>query len=196
MTSLNDVLDFWLRAVGPKGWFVVDPSVDAEIAARFGALTQAALDGRLQQPGGEDWSTTPQAALGLLILLDQFPRNLHRGTAAAFAGDARALVVANRAIDAGFDLLTPEPERMFFYMPFEHSERLSDQDRAVQLCAERLPSRPDAARHAELHRDLIVRFGRFPHRNAALGRLSTPAERAHFNTGGYAPGARPIRGAG
>lgn len=182
---IADVLDFWLSAVGPKGWFKADPAVDQEIAARFGALVAAAAAGAL-----DDWAETRDGALALILLLDQFPRNLHRGAPGAFAADAQARAVARAALEAGFDRATPPSARHFFYLPFEHSEDLADQDLAVTLCAERLAETPDALRHAELHRDLIRRFGRFPHRNAALGRTPTDAERAHLDGGGYAPGAR------
>lgn len=186
------VLRFWIEEKGKKAWFIADPAVDAEIAERFGALTEQALAGALQAPGS-DWSETPQGALALLILLDQFPRNLFRGAARSFAGDAAALALAERCIARGDDLATPEPERLLYYLPFEHAEDLAAQDQAVTLCAERLPGMPDVREHAEKHRDLIQRFGRFPHRNIALGRESTAEEIAHLEGGGYAPGAAPKR---
>ena len=186
------VLRFWLDEVGPEGWFIVDDSVDQACRDRFGALVEDALAGGLC-----DWEAEAKSALALLILLDQFPRNLFRGEAKAFAGDARALSVAASAIEAGFDLATPMPERCFFYTPYEHSEDLADQDRGVALFAERAQDHPSAANglhHVKMHRDLIRRFGRFPHRNAALGRDSTAEEIEHLSGGGYAPGAATKKG--
>ena len=117
------------------------------------------------------------------ILTDQFPRNMFRRDPRAFATDALALRLADAAIAAGHDMATPEPARQFFYLPFEHSESLADQDRAIALFAERMPG--ENLRHARLHRDAIAAFGRFPWRNAALGRTSTPAEQALLDAGGY-----------
>ncbi|MEM9724506.1 MAG: DUF924 family protein [Pseudomonadota bacterium] len=191
MTSVSEaeeVRRFWRDEVGRAGWFVTDPAVDAEIARRFGGLVERALVGDCAA-----WAATADGALALLIVLDQFPRNLFRDGAKAFAGDALALETAERAIEAGFDLEVAEPQRLFFYTPFEHAEDEAAQDRAVALIGERLPGDRNAAHHAEQHRDLIRRFGRFPHRNAALGRANTPEEDAHLADGGYAPGARPAR---
>lgn len=190
----KDVLSFWLDEVGPKGWFVADQAVDETCRERFGDLVELALAGGL-----EEWERRPETAMALLILLDQFPRNLFREQARAFAGDPRALEVAKRSVEAGFDLATPLPGRCFFYMPFEHSEDLADQDRSVALFRERATG--DAryetwVEHVEKHRDLIRRFGRFPHRNAALGRENTPEEIEHLQSGGYAPGARPAKTSG
>lgn len=182
----REVLTFWLEEVGPAGWYRVDPAVDHACETRFGGLIDQAIAGGL-----EDWESDRESALALLLLLDQFPRNIHRDSPRAFAGDPRARVVADRAVAAGFDLATPEPERSFFYLPFEHSEALADQDRAVALFEERMPGAAESIRHAHLHRDLIVKFGRFPHRNAVLGRENTPEEQAHLSGGGYQPGAAP-----
>ena len=187
-----DVLRFWLDEVGPKGWFIADDGVDQICRNRFGALVEEALAGGLTE-----WEAEAQSALALLIVLDQFPRNLFRGEARAFAGDARALAVAARAIESGFDWATPLPERSFFYTPYEHSEDLADQERSVALFEERAQDDPNGANwlhHVKLHRDLIRRFGRFPHRNAVLGRESTPEEEEHLSGGGYAPGAMPKKG--
>ena len=117
--------------------------------------------------------------------LCELARNIHRGKAAAFATDARALAAAEQAIQQGWDLNAPEPERQFFYMPFEHSEDMADQDRAVMLLTERLSSDPDMALHARAHREIIARFGRFPFRNEALGRDTPPDEAAFLAEGGY-----------
>jgi uncharacterized protein (DUF924 family) len=181
MTRIEQVLDFWLREVGPDRWYDVDPALDAEITRRFGALANEAACGKLER-----WGLTPRGNLALLILLDQFPRNIRRGQAAAFAADRRALGVAKRAIRLGYDRLIPEPERQFFYLPLMHSETNADQDRCVRLMITRMvDSGPDNLRHAVAHREVIRRFGRFPFRNAALGRADTPAERAWLAEGGY-----------
>jgi uncharacterized protein (DUF924 family) len=123
--------------------------------------------------------------LAYLIVTDQFPRNIHRGSALAFATDARALEAAKKAVAAGWDLGAPEPERQFFYMPFEHSEDPADQVLAVQLLTERLSSDPDMALHARAHQEIIRNYGRFPTRNQALGRTSTAEEQAYLDSGGY-----------
>lgn len=182
--SARAVLDFWLGEVGRAGWFRIDPDVDAACAARFSPLVDRAIRGGL-----DGWLGSREGALALVILLDQLPRNIHRGAAAAFAGDAKARWVADRAIALGHDRATPTPQRVFFYLPFEHSEDIGDQDRAIALIAERVTDDKDWLRHAAAHRELIQRFGRFPHRNTALGRASTSEEAAFLADGGYAPGA-------
>jgi uncharacterized protein (DUF924 family) len=175
--SAADVLAFW-RAAGPAKWFKKDSAFDAEIAQRFLALWQQAASGSLPA-----WEDTPEAALALVILLDQFPRNMFRVDARAFATDAIARAVAERAIARGFDQAVPVSERLFFYLPFEHSESLTDQERAIAL-VDTLGD-PDLTRWAKLHADIIRRFGRFPHRNTALGRVSTHEEQAFLDAGGF-----------
>jgi uncharacterized protein (DUF924 family) len=172
-----DVLAFW-RAAGSAKWFRKDEAFDAEIKARFLASCEAAAAGRLAQ-----WETTPESALALLILLDQFPRNIFRGSARAFAVDPLARAVAHRAILRGFDRRILQTERLFFYLPFEHSENLADQERAVALI--RALDNADLLKWAELHSDIIRRFGRFPHRNSVLGRTTTPEEQAFLDGGGF-----------
>ena len=172
-----DVLAFW-RAAGPDKWFKKDTAFDAEIAQRFSALWQQAMAGALPA-----WEGTAEAALSLVILLDQFPRNLFRGDARAFATDAAARAVAERAIARGFDQAVATSERLFFYLPFEHSESEADQARAVTLIG--AMGDADLTRWAQLHADIVRRFGRFPHRNAALGRNSTPEEQAFLDAGGF-----------
>lgn len=175
------VLSAWLYEVGPAGWYDIDPDLDARLADRFAGLVGEGEAGRLMH-----WLACPRGALALCILLDQLPRNIRRGSAAAFACDARALAAAKHAIAAGHDLRIAEPERQFFYLPLMHSERLPDQNRCVRLVAERLRSfESDNLSHAIRHRDVIVRFGRFPSRNALLGRSDTDAERAYRAAGGY-----------
>jgi uncharacterized protein (DUF924 family) len=175
------VLGFWLDEIGPKGWYAVADEVDRRCAEEFGDLMGEALAGRLS-----DWQGAPRGTLALLILLDQFPRNVHRGTAAAHAADGRARAVAAKAIALGQDLRVPEPERQFFYLPLMHSESLADQERSVRLCLTRLTETgAENLKHAVMHREVIRRFGRFPSRNRALGRPDTDAERVYREAGGY-----------
>lgn len=180
MADPIEVLDFWLGEVGPDGWYAGGAELDAVCADRFGDVWQAASEGGL-----EHWVEGTVGTLAYLIICDQLARNIHRGKAAAFATDARALAAAEQAIQQGWDLNAPEPERQFFYMPFEHSEDMADQDRAVMLLTERLSSDPDMALHARAHREIIARFGRFPFRNEALGRDTPPDEAAFLAEGGY-----------
>ena len=180
MSDPIEVLDYWLGAVGPEGWYAGGEDLDGEIATLFGPIWQAALDGHI-----EHWVDGTAGTLAYLVVCDQFSRNMHRGTALAFATDARARDAARRAIEQGWDLEAPEPARQFFYMPFEHSEDLADQDLAVSLMAERMQGHPDLTLHARAHREIIARFGRFPTRNQALGRDSTAEEQAFIDAGGY-----------
>jgi uncharacterized protein (DUF924 family) len=173
----EEVRSFW-REAGPKRWFKADPSFDETIRERFLATWEAARTGRL---GG--WEKTPEGALALLLVLDQFPRNMFRGDARSFATDAEARAVAGRAIGRKFDQVIAPPERSFFYLPYMHSEAFADQERAVALM--QAIGEADGIKHAEAHRDLIRRFGRFPFRNQALGRTSTPAEAEYLAAGGY-----------
>lgn len=175
--TADDVLDFWFQRDKPLAyrncWFEKSAAFDAEIAHRFGAAVESAL-----AEGHADWAAAPEGALALVLLLDQFPRNLFRNQAKAFAGDARARIVARQAVDRGFDIALPPVMRLFFYLPFEHSEALPDQDLAHLLFSaldKQLPGH-DLAGWADKHRAIIARFGRFPHRNAALGRQSSPEE--------------------
>jgi uncharacterized protein (DUF924 family) len=180
MSDPVEVLDFWLGEIGPAGWYAGAPEIDDACAVRFGALWEA-----LARDGLEHWVEGPAGALAYIVIADQFARNIHRGTARAFATDAHARAAARRALEAGWDLEVPEPERQFFYMPFEHSEDPADQALAVALMAERMPGSPDMALHARAHAEVIARFGRFPFRNAALGRDSTADEAAFLAGGGY-----------
>lgn len=180
MSDPIEVLDFWLGQIGPEGWYAGGDEIDDTIAVRFGDLWQA-----LHDDGLEHWIGGTVGTLAYLIVADQFPRNIHRGKAQAFATDAKARVAARLAVEQGWDLAAPEPERQFFYLPFEHSEDLADQDFCVRLMGERLPSEPGILLHARAHREIIAAFGRFPFRNAALGRVGTPAEEAFLAEGGY-----------
>jgi uncharacterized protein (DUF924 family) len=174
------VLEFWFLPATDPGhglarpqWFRKDADFDGEIRARFRALHGVAASGGL-----EDWAEEPHSMLALLVVLDQFSRNLYRDDSRAFAQDARALGCAKRVIDREWDLVLRPVERQFCYLPFEHSERLEDQDRAFALFSGlgQFPETRDLAVWSEKHRAIIRRFGRFPHRNAALGRASTPEE--------------------
>jgi uncharacterized protein (DUF924 family) len=177
----KDLLHFWLDEVGEQGWYAADDVLDAEIRRRFLPTWQAAMEGRLGL-----WLTTPPEALAYIVLLDQFPRNMFRGDARSFASDPHARAAAKTAIARDWDLRIPEPERQFFYLPLEHSENLVDQDRAVRLFVARMPEQgADNLLHARAHREQIRRFGRFPMRNAALGRANTPAEEEFLAEGGY-----------
>ena len=175
--SAADVLAFW-RTAGPDKWFKKDASFDAEIASRFSALWRDAASAAFTS-----WEETPESALALVIVLDQFPRNMFRGNGNAFATDALARGVAERAIKRGFDQKVPASERLFFYLPFEHSENLADQERAIALVG--TLGNPELTRWSELHADVIRRFGRFPHRNSLLGRASTREEQAFLDAGGF-----------
>jgi uncharacterized protein (DUF924 family) len=178
LPSASDVLAYW-RKLGPERWFVQDAAVDAEIRDKFQDLYTAALAGSLGH-----WEEDASRALAHVIVLDQFPRNMFRGSAAAFAADPLARAAAGRAIDRGFDRQTAMAERPFFYLPYMHSETLADQERCCELC--RAVADEGTLKYAELHADIIRRFGRFPHRNAVLGRITTPEEQAFLDGGGFA----------
>jgi uncharacterized protein (DUF924 family) len=188
MADPVEVLDFWLGETGYDGWFNGGDAVDAAIRGRFLDVWQAARDGGL-----DHWVDGTVGTLAYLIVTDQFPRNMFRGSPDAFATDAQALAAARKAVEAGWDMGAPEPERNFFYLPFEHSEALEDQDLSVQLVTERMPNHPDFAFHARAHAEVIRLFGRFPYRNAALGRASTPEEVAFLAAGAYPGLVRRMR---
>lgn len=179
MTSAREILDFWF-ADGPDIrrpiWFQVNADFDAACRALCGPLLAPARDGQL-----DAWAEAAHGALALLLLLDQMPRNLHRGTAAAYASDAKARAMARASIARGFDQQLTVAQRGFIYLPFEHAENLPDQDYSVRLFTALTadPAYAGAERTMDFvhrHRDVIHRFGRFPHRNPALGRISTVAE--------------------
>jgi len=177
-TGPRDVLAFW-RAAGPDTWFTKDAAFDSEITVKFFAVWQAAADGKLAK-----WEDTPESALALTIVLDQFPRNMFRGHARTYQADALARAVADRAIARGFDGQVAYDERQFFYLPFMHSEHLGDQERCVALAQGY--GDDEFLKYAEQHADIVRRFGRFPHRNAMLGRATTPEEQAFLDGGGFA----------
>lgn len=203
--TLDELLTWWFGTPGPApdtalrgAWFARDDAFDAELRELFGPLAARAAS----EPGAfTAWRRDARGALGLMLLLDQCPRNLHRGTAAAFGSDALAREVAAGVVDAGLDQHVPFICRTFLYLPFEHSEHLEDQRRSVALFERLLADGKEAAAsghlttkhleglhmiadYARKHLDVIERFGRFPHRNAALGRETTPDERVYLDGGG------------
>ena len=172
LATIDQIVGFWADA-GPDKWFSKDETFDETCRQRFLATYEAAARGDLAE-----WELDPHGALALLILLDQFPRNMFRGTRRAYATDSAAVLLAERAIERGFDTAVEPELRRFFYLPFMHSEELPHQERSVAL-NEALGDE-DAAQWARHHRDIVSRFGRFPHRNAILARESTAEERAYL----------------
>ncbi|MEZ5770153.1 MAG: DUF924 family protein [Defluviimonas denitrificans] len=181
MSEPEAIIEFWLHEVGEGGWYTAVDEVDAEIRARFQPAWEAAERGER-----EFWLNGPRGSLAYMILTDQFPRNMFRGDPRSFATDARARAGARVAIDHGWDMAIPEPQRVFFYMPFEHSEDMADQDRSIDLMTRKMPEHgAEFGLHARAHAEVIRRYGRFPFRNAALGRQSTPEEVTFLEKGGY-----------
>jgi uncharacterized protein (DUF924 family) len=174
-----DILAFW-RDAGPDRWYMRDDAFDAEVRRRFLDLWQQAAAGELSS-----WETSDDGALALVIVLDQFPRNMFRDNAGTYASDARAKEVASRAIDRGVDARIDPVLREFLYLPFMHSEHLADQLRCIELSRE--AGLAESAKWAEHHADIIRRFGRFPHRNRLLGRATTLEEQAFLDQGGFSP---------
>ena len=177
IASPESVLAFW-RDAGPEKWFTKDTAFDDEIRQRFLETYEAAAAEKLSV-----WERTADGALALTIVLDQFPRNMFRGGARTYAADALARTVAGRALARGFDRQVPSPEWQFFYLPFEHSESPPDQERCCALFA--AAGDADLLKWAQQHADIIRRFGRFPHRNAVLGRATTPEEQAFLDGDGF-----------
>ena len=188
MSDIAEVLDFWFGAPDSpergrprKCWFEKSEAFDAEVRSRFLKLYKRAVAGKLSR-----WERTPLAALALAVVVDQFPRNMFRGQARAFAADPLALRVARRMLHRGFDGLLRPVERWFVYLPFEHAEDLAAQRRSIALFGN-LAGYPDGAGaidYAQRHYTIIARFGRFPHRNAMLGRVSTSEEIAFLSQPG------------
>jgi uncharacterized protein (DUF924 family) len=173
-----EIVSFW-RAAGPRRWFEKDDDFDRTIRSRFLATHEAAARDEFAA-----FEESAEGALALVVLLDQFPRNMFRGSARAFATDPLARTVADRALARGFDQSTDETMRQFFYLPFMHSEQMADQDRCVRLYA--ALGDAELLRFAAEHRGIVARFGRFPHRNRLLGRATTPAEQEFLHGGGFA----------
>lgn len=184
----DDVLRFWLEEAGEKRWYEANDAFDQKIRDRFLAAWQAAHDA-----SKAPWTATAEETLASAILLDQFPRNMFRGDPRAFATDTLALGTVRAAIARGDDMATPLPQRQFFYLPFEHSENSADQADGVALIAERMES-AETLLHARAHQEIIRRFGRFPFRNAALRRETTPQEQAFLDAGAYGALVRELRG--
>ena len=177
LASAPEVVSFW-RDAGPDCWFTKNAAFDDQIRERFFETYEAAAAGKLS-----GWEHSAQDALALLILLDQFPRNMFRGDARAFATDPLARAIAAGAIVRGFDSQVPADLRSFFYLPFEHSEDLADQERGIAFY--KAVGNADGLKWAEIHADIIRRFGRFPHRNAVLSRATTPEEQKFLDDGGF-----------
>jgi uncharacterized protein (DUF924 family) len=176
-TTPTDVIAFW-RGAGADRWFTKSSAFDAEIRDRFLPTHEAAVAGAFAA-----WEASAEGALALLILLDQFPRNMFRGSVRMFATDPQALAIAKHALSVGYDAQVEPQLRGFFFLPLMHSENLADQERCVELYrADGNDDLPYAIEHA----DIIRRFGRFPHRNALLGRATTAAEQAFLDAGGFA----------
>jgi len=176
-----DVLSYW-REAGPKKWFAKDEAFDSDIRTRWEATHFAAARREL-----DAWEQTAEGALALLILLDQFPRNMYRGSAHAFATDPLARRIAKAMVARGFDRQLGGDVRFFAYLPYEHSEDPADQAECIRLVEAWIAEGgdPDNIRWVKIHADIIARFGRFPHRNPALGRESTPQELAFLAEGGF-----------
>jgi uncharacterized protein (DUF924 family) len=175
-----DILAFW-RAAGSERWYQRNDAFDADLRRRFLGLWRSALAGELAC-----WEATDDGALALVIVLDQFPRNMFRGDAKAYASDALALEVAKRALARGADRRLAADLLEFLYLPLMHSEHWADQERCVELFRD--TRNADNLGYAEEHADIIRRFGRFPHRNAVLGRITTPEEQAFLDGGGFSGG--------
>lgn len=181
MATPKEIIDFWLRH-GPEAWFSASAELDREINEKYADLHIDACKRDLA-----DWEATAEGALALLLLLDQFPRNLYRGSAHSYATDGLARAVARRALKKGLDKQVPDQLRPFFYLPFEHSESMDDQQLCIRLLEEHRDQTGDeeSLKWAILHKDIIEQFGRFPHRNEALGRDTTPAEQAYLDSDGF-----------
>jgi len=179
MADAREIIRFWVDEVGPAGWYNSTEELDAMIQERFGEDWEKAAAGEYHE-----WACDPEKSMALLILLDQFPRNMFRGSGRAFCTDRKAVCVAKKAIDMGFDMRCAEPQRQFYYLPLMHSESLTDQERCVRLMKTRMPNTGEGSLlHAKVHREVIRKFGRFPYRNDALERKTTLQEVAYLEAG-------------
>ena len=176
ISSPSDIVSFW-RNAGYERWYGKDDAFDQELRDRFMGTWEAARDGKLSA-----WQDSDDGTLALLIVLDQFPRNMFRNDPRAFSTDALARTIASRAVAEGRDQRIETGLRAFIYLPFEHSEDMADQERSIELFA---PLGADSLKWAVLHADIIRKFGRFPHRNTVLGRTTTPEEAAFLKDGGF-----------
>ncbi len=192
MTTPQEILAFWFEEISPMEQFMGGPEIDDRISQRFGGAWEQAASGECN-----DWAESADGALALVILLDQFPRNMFRGSGKSFATDQMAREVADRAIRDGHDMQMAEPRRLFLYMPFMHSEELAEQDRCVDLIAERMTETgAQNLLHARAHRGIIEMFGRFPYRNEALGRENTAEEAEWMANVGYRKFVQDLEEAG
>ncbi len=181
MDKAQAIIEFWVDEVGPQGWYQGTDALDKSIRDKFMSDWEAAKAGDY-----DGWARCPRKSLALLILLDQFPRNMFRDDPRAFSTDKKAREVANLAIEQGYDQRTDEPQRQFYYLPFMHSECLQHQERCVRLIKNRMSeSGGSNLLHAKVHREVIRKFGRFPYRNDALGRSNTSQEQKFMDDGGY-----------
>ncbi len=185
--TIDDVIDFWFETAGPKRWYAASPGFDARVRRLFAKAVED--NARLWWQSGHPWEDTAYGQFALIVMFDQFTRNIWRGSGHAFAHDELARHLSLQMIDQGYDWVIPDERRAFVYMPFMHSERIEDQDFCVELAEERL-SGTGTLEHAIKHREVIRQFGRFPYRNEALGRASTAEEIAFLDGGGYAPGRK------
>lgn len=189
MVESEDVLNFWLDEVGPAGWYEPSEDLDQTIRDRFEETWIAARNGACGL-----WLTYPTGTLAYIILMDQFPRNMFRGSGQSFATDKSALAAAKVAIKRKWDMRIDEPARQFFYLPLMHSENLCDQERCVRLILERMPKiGASNIVHARAHREVIRLFGRFPYRNEVLARKSTTPELEYVAQGGYGATLRQLQ---
>lgn len=175
----QDILDFWFEQTQPAQWFQVNPAFDEEIKIRFEDAYDKGSRGIF-----DDWKTDSDGCLALVLLLDQFPRNMYRGTAKAFATDGKALVIAKFALSKGFDQVLTPIKRRFLYLPFEHSENLNDQRKCVELFEKMIKDDPLGYDYALRHLKVIEKYGRFPHRNRILSRMNTPEEEEYLAQAG------------
>lgn len=190
MTQPSFVVEYWLSA-GPAKWYAQDEDFDRDIEYNFGFLWQMIHDGY-----DPEWQTSPEGALAWIIMLDQFPRNMYRNDdPRAYSTDAKALDGAGTCLANEWDRKLKEPERQFVYMPFMHAESMELQNISVDLFHTRI-SDPSNQLHARAHHEVIKRFGRFPHRNKALGRDTMPEEQAYLDAGGYGSIVRDMQSAG
>jgi len=188
----SDVLRFWFEETPTKNHFVSSAAFDAKVRRRFAKAIE--VEARAFTDRGHPWLDEASSALALIVLFDQFTRNVWRGSGKAFAFDHHARAAARSMIENGFDTEIPDDRRSFVYMPFMHSEDLADQNYCIELAQTRLPEGNNTVTYAIKHRDIIAEFGRFPYRNDALGRTMTPAERKYLSSGGFAPGSnRPAK---
>lgn len=185
----SEIRTFWFNELTPQDWYEARDALDETCRERFGQPWQDLQAGHL-----EIWRSGPDSMMSYILLADQLPRNMYRNTANAFASDVRARSAAKQAIDASWDMRFGERDRQFFYMPLMHSECIEDQERCVRLVCTRMPEAGAATLlHARAHREIIRRHGRFPTRNAALGRSSSAAELTYLNEGGYGAVVRSIQ---